>query len=157
MISRKPVISSFTPMKVDFFLFTPPYQLNYAVYQPIIIEQENLYALLGIIEAVSRRNYELTVWIFHSTRLNLITTAVSKFKGRMRCLATLLIFGHAEEVTSWQQLKVRGLSQYKSELNQQLYFNAKNIIEHQMDFFFFGRYKYRKSFLMDNTRTKQWH
>lgn len=55
----------------------------------------------------------------------------------MRCLATLLIFGHAEEVTSWQQLKVRVLSQYKSELNQQLYFNAKNIIEHQMDFFFF--------------------
>ena len=74
----------------------------------------------------------------------------------MRCLATLLIFGHAEEVTSGQQLKVRVLlSQHKSELNQQLDFNAKNIIEHQMDFFFFGRYKYRKSFLMDNTRTKQ--
>lgn len=73
----------------------------------------------------------------------------------MRCLATLLIFRHAEEVTSGQQLKVRVLlSQYKSELNQQLDFNAKNIIEHQMDFFF-GRYKYRKSFLMDDTRTKQ--
>lgn len=55
----------------------------------------------------------------------------------MRYLATLLIFGHAEEVTSGQQLKVRVLlSQYKSELNQQLDFNAKNIIEHQMDFFF---------------------